>query len=208
MKNIILFSTAIVLMLITACSPQNLITPVQPTEIVEQSSTQLPVVIPTETPNSLGKVKVYHDENAGFALEYPATWQLEDSALQGVAESAVYTVSLFSWDRATYTPEPKDQNSIPDGAVKIDITVFNQGASTLEAAVSQFKNQDGGTTVNFLKEENWTLNNGEKAVYIETDGPFGVVATLITLVNNKVIYVSGYGNLTPFPAIVSTLRTE
>ena len=208
MKNRTLFYIATTVLLITACGSQTVSSAPQPTMVIVSSPTQIPVVIPAETPNPFGEVKIYHDANAGFALDYPAAWFVEDDAAQNAAGSAVYTVSLFSWDRAAYTPTPKDLNTLPDGATKIDITVFNQGPNTLEEAVNQYKNQDTGTPVKFLKEESWTLNNGEKAAYLESEGALGVMATMITILNGKVIYVSGYGNLTPFQAVALTLRAE
>jgi hypothetical protein len=203
-----LFSLALAVMLITACGSQTISSPPEPDAVIEPSPTQLPAAIPTETPNPLGEVKVYRDANAGFALDYPAVWFIEDNAAQDAAGSAAYTVSLFSWDRVSYTPTPKDLNTLPNGATKIDITVFNRGPGTLEEAVNQYKSQDSVSPVTFLKEEDWTLNSGEKAAYLESEGMFGVVATVIMLVEGKVIYVSGYGNLTPFKAIALTLRAE
>ncbi len=174
----------------------------------ESSPVPGPAVSQGETLQSLGEVRVYRDDHAGLALDYPAAWALEDNATQGAAESAVYTSSLFSWDRASFTPAPKDLNALPGGATKIDITVFNQGPDTLADAVGQFKNQDSGSPVTFLKEEDWILNSGAQAVYIESEGALGVVATVITIVNDRVVYLSGCGNLIPFRAIALTLRSE
>ncbi len=206
MKIKTLFSIVITAILGIACAPQIVSPSPALTPIIESSPTQRPGATPSEPLQALVEVKVYRDENAGLALEYPAAWELENNALQDAAESTVYTSSLFSWDRASFTLAPKDLNTLPDGATKIDITVFTQGPKTLADAVSQFKNQDSGSTVNFLKEENLTLNSDEKAVYIESEGAFGTVATMITLVNGRVVYLSGYGNLTPFKAIALTLR--
>jgi hypothetical protein len=208
MNNKTLFSIAMTLMLITACSTQTVPSSPEPTTSIESAPTQTSAAIPTETPNPLGEAKVYRDENAGFALDYPAAWFIEDDAARDAAGSAVYTASLFSWDRNSYTPTPKDPNTLPEGVTKIDITVFNQGSNSLEEAVHQYRNQSSGTSVNFFKQEDWTLNNGEKATYVESEGAFGVVATLIWLVKGKVIYVSGYGNFTLFKAIALTLRAE
>lgn len=162
---------------------------------------------PTEAANLAGDVETYGDEQAGLALDYPAGWFLEDAALQGAGESAVYTVSLFSWDYTSVTPS-KDLNTLPEGETKIDITVFNQGAATLAEAVHVMKTQDSGTPVTFTKEENWILDNGQEAVYLESEGVMGLVGTMITLVNGKTVYVSGYGDLTPFKAVALSLRNE
>jgi hypothetical protein len=208
MKNKSLFSLAMAVLLITACGPQTVSLPPGSTAVIEHSPTQLPAAIPTETPNPLGEVKVYRDTNAGFALDYLAAWFIEEGATQDAAGSVIYTVSLFSLDHVSRTPMPKDLNTFPDGETKIDITVFNQDPNTLEETVNQYKSQDSGSSFTFLKEEDWTLDSGEKAAYLESEGAFGVIATIIMLVDRKVVYVSGYGNLTPFKAIALTLRSE
>ena len=208
MKHITLFSIAMIAVLITACSPATSSSLPEPTGTIESSSIPTPVAVPTATPDHLGDVKIYRDSKAGFALEYPAAWFIEDDAAQDVGGSIVYTISLFSWDRASYTPPSKDLNALPDGATMINIMVFNQGPGSLDEAISQYKNQDSGAPVKFLKQEDWTLNNGEKAAYIESEGAFGVVANMTTLVNGKVIYVSGDGNLAPIRAIAFTLYAE
>lgn len=208
MKHKILFSIAMTAMLVTACGSRTVSLSPEPLATIVPSLTKTPASAPTETPNPLGEVKVYRDVNASFALDYPAAWFIEDGAAQDAAASAVYTVSLFSWDRVSYTPMPKDPNTLPDGATRIDITVFIQGPGALDEAVRQYQDQDSGTPVEFLKQEDWTLNNGEKAVYVESEGAFGVVATMITLVNGKIVYFSGSGDLTLFKAIAFTLRAE
>lgn len=177
-----------------------------PSVAVESSPIQRPSEIPSDTPQPLGGLKTYRDENAGIALDYPAAWELESNALQDAAQSVAYTSGLFSWNRASHTPTPKDPNTLPEGATSIDITVFNQGPGTLADAVRQFKNQDSGSKVNVLKEEDWRLNDGGKAVYVESEGALGVVGTMIAILNGRVIYVSGYGNLAPFRTIALTLR--
>ncbi len=170
--------------------------------------TTLVPITPTEAPAQLGEVRTYRDTLAGFALDYPAQWYLEDDALPGAADSVAYTVSLFSWDRASATRPPKDLNTLPDGAAKIDITVFNDGSKTVAEAVNRLKTQDTGAPVNFLKEENWSLKDGQEAVYLEAEGAFGVTATMVTLVHGKTLYLSGYGNLALFKAIALSLRAQ
>ena len=217
----------VLLFLITGCASQTPVAPV-PTDVntplpstPASAPTEAQVVptqaqaIPTETqavsteiPNQLGEVKTYRDDLARFALDYPAEWYIENDALQGAEESVAYSVRLFSWDPTAATPPSKDLNTLPDGATKIDITVFNEGSETLAEAVHQLKTQDSGASVNFLKEENWVLNDGQQAVYLEAEGAFGVVGTMLTLVNGKTVYISGYGDLILFKAIAMTLRAE
>src|SRR3972149_2946394 len=177
-KNKTIFVLLVVAMSVIACTSQSGASSPDPTPILERTPTTVPTIIPTGTPHQLGQVKTYHDEIAGFALDYPAGWFVETDALQGAAESAVYTVSLFSWDRKIATPPSKDLNTLPNGTTKIDITVFNQGPATLAEAVQQFRNQDSGTPLVFLKEETWALANDQEAAYLESESTFGVVATM------------------------------
>lgn len=128
-----LFSIAMIAVLITACGSETSSSLPEPTATIESPSLQTPAAVPTEIPNSLGEVNIYRDAKAGFALNYPAAWFIEDRAAQDTSGSIAYTVSLFSWDRDSYTPPSKDLNALPDGATKIDITVFNQGPGTLKA---------------------------------------------------------------------------
>ena len=85
MKHITLFSIAMIAVLITAGSPATSSSLPEPTVTIESSSIPTPVAVPTATPNHLGDVKIYRDSRAGFALEYPAAWFIEDDATQDVS---------------------------------------------------------------------------------------------------------------------------
>jgi len=162
---------------------------------------------PAEVPNFAGEFQTYRDDLAGFEMDFPAEWYLQDDTLQGAKDSVAYTVSLVTWDPHAPMPPSKDLNSLPEGATKIDITVFNQGPETLADAVDQMKTQDTGASVTFTKEESWVLQDGQEAVYLEAEGAFGVTGTMITLVNGKTVYVSSYGDWSLFKAIAMSLRT-
>lgn len=210
-KSVLIMFT--LLLLIAGCAsptpvvpvPADVNTPLSPAPTSAPTEAQ---AVHTEIPNQSGEVKIYRDDLAGFALDYPAEWYIEDGALQGAGESVAYTVSLITWDPTSPMPPSKDLNTLPDGATKIDITVFNKGSKTLAEAVDQMKTQDTGASVNFTKEESWVLHDGQQAVYLEAEGAFGVTGTMLTLVNRKTVYVSFYGDWSLFKAIAMSLRTE
>jgi len=201
-----IFFMFVLLLLIAGCASPTPVAPV-PTD-VNTPLPSTPTSAPTEIPNQSGEVKTYRDDIAGFELDYPAEWYIQDDALQGAGESVAYTVSLITWDPNSPMSPSKDLNTLPDGATKIDITVFNEGFDTLGEAVDQMKTQDSGSSVTFLKEESWVLHDGQQAVYLEAEGAFGVVGTMLTLVDGKTVYVSFYGDWSLFKAIAMSLRTE
>ena len=162
--------------------------------------------LPTgETPPTAAiAITTYTDEFAGFTLDYPANWYLESSALMHAEESFGYNVSIATWDILNPpTPSGKGQNGLPEGGTKIDIAVTKQ-ALTLEEAVAQQEQNESGSPI--LNREDVTLASGIPAVILDFEGPFGLIRTLITVLNGNIIYVSGYGNLEPFEAIALSLR--
>jgi hypothetical protein len=199
------FFLIVTTIMVSACGAPTSISVLVSTPILLSSPVPTQTTVPLETSVPLGDVKVYKDLQAEFALDYPAAW-FADTAAPDVGESAVYTVSIFSWDRATYTPIPRDLNSLSEGMTKIDITVFNHDNRSLEEAVRQYIDQDCGTPVTILKEESWILNSGEQAVYVESQGTFGIVGTMITLLSDRLIYLTGYGDLKLFKSMALTLR--
>ena len=169
---------------------------IQPPVQVETSPTSESAPAPT--------MMTYTDAFAGFSLNYPAGWYLESSALMQAEESFGYNVSIATWDILNPpTPSGKDPNTLPAGGTKIDVAVTKQ-AMTLEEAIAQQEQNESGSPI--LAREDVTLANGLPAAILDFEGPFGLIRTLITVLNGNIIYVSGYGNLEPFEAIALTLR--
>lgn len=213
MRSRFLLFTVLVL-LVTACvapsTPQPVATTIPTNEILATSEpTQPPVQLePSPTSESAPTLTMttYADDFAGFSLDYPAGWYLESSALMHAEESFGYNVSIATWDLLNPpTPSGKGQNGIPEGGTKIDVAVTKQ-TMTLEEAIAQQEQNESGSPI--LAREDVTLANGLPAVILDFEGPFGLIRTLITVLNDNIIYVSGYGNLEPYEAIALSLRPK
>ena len=206
MKIRFLFLSALLLML-CACSFSAGTLPAEETSLTEQTlPTSQPNPLATQTSMTAGEMLTYTDDFVGFSLDYPANWYLESSALMHAEESFGYNVSIATWDILNPpTPSGKGQNGIPDGGTKIDVAVTKQ-AMTLEEAIAQQEQIEGAAPI--LGRKDVTLANGLPAVILDFEGPFGLIRTLITVLNGNIIYVSGYGNLENFESIALTLRAK
>lgn len=172
--------------------------PTQPPVQVEPSPT-------TESAPAMA-MTTYTDDYAGFSIDYPANWFLEDSALAHAPESIGYSIGIATWDlRNPSPPTGKGQSGIPEGGTKIDVAVTKESMTLEEAVTQQGQIENAGP---ILARKDVTLANGLPAVILDLDSPIGLVRTLITVLNGYVIYVSGYGNLENFEAIALTLRAR
>jgi len=193
------------LFILSACTltvttqPANVTTPAS--EILPTPEQTLP---PAETPISANGMATYTDSIAGFSIDYPTGWFVQSSALANAEQSVAYSISLASWDiLSSYTPPGKGQSGIPAGGTKIDVGVMKQSITLEEAIAQQHENESGSA---ILAQKDVTLADGLRAVILDFEGPFGLVRTLITVLNGNIIYVSGYGDLENFETIALTLR--
>lgn len=208
--QITLVLTGLLVISISACAAPS---PTQSIETLIPSDTPSPTFEPTQPPVEVEAsptnqdspaTATYTDNSAGFSLDYPAEWFIDDSVLANAEEAFAYTVGIATWDlRNPTTPEGKDLNTLPEGATKIDVTVVKQPMTLEEAVVQQSQNESGSP---ILAREDVTLEGGLPAVILDIDGFAGPTRTLITILNENVIYVSGYGNLEAFKTIALTLR--
>jgi hypothetical protein len=145
----------------------------------------------------------YTDTNAGFALDYPAAWQV--TAPGEIGKAAVYSASIISFARVT--PGPKQQEGIPEGHAKIEIVVFQDKTYTYEEAVdSQRKQNEAEMPTTLLIDEGWQLPSGLPARRWVVDGMAGQVNILITAIDGRKVIVAGYGEPGLFNVIAGSLR--
>ena len=204
----VLFS--ILMLLLSACAAPGTAQPIEtiiPTQTIVSTAEPTPPVIQPELSPTIGttpEMITYTDDLAGFSLDYPAGWFINDTALANAEESFAYAISIASWDiNNPPTPGGKDLNTMPEGATKIDVAVTKQ-ATTLEEAVAQQAENESGAPI--LAREDVTLAGGLPAVILDVEGFAGLTRTLITVLNGNVIYVSAFGNLENFETIALTLR--
>ncbi len=208
-SRFILFS--ILILILSACAapdtPQAVETE-RPTDAIPTPAATLPLETAEPSPTSETvpaiEMTTYTDGVAGFALDYPAGWYIDDSAAANANEAFAYTVGIATWDlRNPPTPDGKKENNIPEGGTKIDVTVVKD-SMTLEQAVAQQSQNETASPI--LAQQSVTLANGVPAVILDVEGFAGLTRTLITVLNGNVIYVSGFGDLEHFEAIALSLR--
>ena len=201
-------------LLINACTapgtPQPIATAIPASETLPAPEPTKPraQTEPSPTTESMPSITraTYTDDLAGFSLDYPAGWFIEDTALAHAKESFAYSVALASWDiNNPPTPGGKDQNALPEGETKIDVTVVKQAMTLEEAVVQQSQNESGSL---ILAREDVTLAGELPGVILDVEGFAGPTRTLLTILNGNVIYVSGLGNLENFETIAMTLRAK
>ena len=204
----VLFS--VLMLLLSACAAPGTAQPIEtiiPTQTIVSTAEPTPPVIRPELSPTIGttpEMITYTDDLAGFSLDYPAGWFINDTALANAEESFAYAISIASWDiNNPPTPGGKDLNTMPEGSTKIDVAVTKQ-ATTLEEAVAQQAENESGAPI--LAREDVTLAGGLPAVILDVEGFAGLTRTLITVLNGNVIYVSAFGNLENFETIALTLR--
>lgn len=161
-------------------------------------------VPPTQAPQvSLGETKIYRDEVAGFEFDYPATWNTTPVSDAVKKDSVIYSATFYSWKPTSVSAE-----GIPEGGTKIDVGVYNNKASSPEAALEMHKtdiqNSDLGQTI--TAQEDWTLPSGLKATRLTVTDRFGESAEVITALNGRMILFGGVGDYELFDAIAHTLR--
>jgi hypothetical protein len=207
-----LILSVIFALLMNACAapsaPQPVATVLPVTEIPVSPKPTQPATQAEPAPTSetllATTMLTYTDEVAGFSLDYPAGWFLEDSAAANADQAFAYSVGIATWDLLSpATPPGKGQSGIPEGGTKIDVGVTKQ-AMTLEEAVAQQRQNESGNPI--LAQKDVTLAGGLPGVILDMEGFAGLTRTLITVLNGNIIYVSGYGNLENFESIALTLR--
>jgi len=209
-----LIESTIVLLILSACaapSPtanQPVEVTVLPIETASMPEPTLPPVQPTAiaTATEALELATYTDNLAGFSLDYPVDWFLDDSVLANAEQGYAYTVGIATWDlRNPPTPGGKQENALPEGGTKIDVTVVKEPITLEEAVAKQAENE---LSAPILARKNVTLAGGLPAAILDVEGFAGLARTLITTLNGNVIYVSGYGDLEKFETIVLSLRAK
>lgn len=207
-----LIVSAIFLAILSACAaPPPVATQltevnVPPAETEAPPERTVPPPQPSSTSAAIPNPATYTDTLAGFSLDYPAGWFLDDSVLANAGQGYAYTVGIATWDlRNPPTPGGKQENALPEGGTKIDVTVVKEPMTLEEAVAKQAENE---LSTPILAREDVTLAGGLPAAILDVEGFAGLTRTLITALNGNVIYVSGYGNLDQFEAIALSLRAK
>lgn len=208
MKQILSTLMALVTWL-SACAPSAEPLPPVQTEIpvtaipTPQGTATDPVPVPTEAmpapklPAPSFEAQTYINETAGFALEYPDGWTVNEQTI-GPRGSQVQFLS---------SPELADVATLPQGATRVSATV-NQWdpQNDLAAYVAQRKTAWQASGFTILEEEQLVLELGLPAVRFTIQTPEATAIFLIAALGDQYLVLSGEGDLELVKEIVQRVR--
>ena len=196
--------------LLSACAGTPAITtrePVQTDDPVLPSST-LPA--PTETaPASAEAVpnpklpaapfdsQPYINEAAGFALDIPAGWTIDEQVI-GSRGTQVQFLSA---------PEVAEAPVVPEGATRLNATIYQwDPKNDLAAFVANKKTAWEASGITILEEEQMVLELGLPAVRFHVQAPDANLVFLIAALEDQYLVLSGEGDLELVKEIVERVR--
>ena len=203
MKRITILLT--LMMLVTACSPATTSVPTDsvpvPASTDEQAaaSTSAPTEAPVnpKLPAPSFESETYVNEEAGFALDYPAGWTVNESVV-GDRGSQVQFLS---------SPEIAEAAVLPEGASRISAVIYQwDPKNDLPAYIANWKTawESSGFTV--VEEQPLVLDLGLDAVQFTLKTPDSSAVVLITALGDRYLVLSGEGDLELAKEIVQRLR--
>lgn len=202
-----LFIVILIALSLAACVPEFIPTS-EPHEVNIPLGTNTPVANATATemvaqpqgklPAPSFESQTYIDETAGFALEYPAGWTVEEAV---VGERGSQVVLLSS-------PDIADLAILPEGATRVSVAV-NQWdpKNDLAAFVANRKAAWDSSGFTILEEESVQLDLGLGAVRFVTQTPDGLTSTwLFAAIGEQYVTISGEGDLALVQEMMRYLR--
>ena len=188
-------------MLLATCSAPNAV-PTQTDVPVLATSTKV-APAPTEAapnpklPAASFEAQTYINEEAGFALDYPAGWTVNEVAV-GSRGTQVQFLS---------SPEIAELATVPEGATRVNATLYLwDPTNDLAAFVANQKNAREASGFTIIEEEQLVLELGLPAVRFTVQTPEANVVFLITALEDHYLVLSGEGDLDLAKEIVQRLR--
>lgn len=197
-----------VMLLATCSAPQPSPAPVETESasilaVSPQETNTEPVPTPTESapnlklPAASFESKTYIDEEAGFALDYPTGWTVNEIPL-GSRGTQVQFLSA---------PEIAEMETLPEGATRVNATLYQwDPKNDLEAFVVNQKNAWETSGFAILEEEELVLELGLPAMRFMIQTPEASANFLIAALEDQYLVMSGEGNLELVNEIVQRVR--
>ncbi len=141
--------------------------------------------------------ETYTDSELGFAVDYPAGWRVE--AQPGVL------LQIFSPLPPDHTPQPRSQGEgFPADQTKLEFIPHHPGdARSIEQVVADMQANRETPSGAVASAQQITLPDGISGWRVAMES--GVVS-LILDVNGRILYASGYGDLSRFDEVMNTVR--
>jgi hypothetical protein len=199
------FMFVIMIFVVAACSaPQ----PEIPAPVALPTQTEIPPTAtplpPTATAVPQGKLpaapfdaQVYINEEAGFALDYPTGWTVNETVV-GPRGTQIQFLSR---------PDLAEAATIPDGEPRLSAVIYQwDPKNDLAAYVQHMKEAWSASGFTILDEQELTLELGLPAVLFTVQTPETQTVFLVTALKDQYLVIAGEGNLDLVKQIVERLR--
>ncbi len=177
-----------------------------PTEVVSRVETAPPTVISNPTATSVparpvettpspapANLRTYHNTTAGFDLDYPADWVVDDTGISN---------GVILWSRKVEGP---GVDGVPVDVAKVDIVIPSVTVQSLEELVAWEKQSIADSSGTILEERQLQLPSGLTVMRLHVSG-FDEGVALLAMVNHSPLIISGFGDLSRFDGVAQTLR--
>ena len=205
--NRTIFLFLLLLMLLSACAAvpaEATSVPAGTAVVALPSDTAQAPVLPSDTAAPQGKLpaasfeaQTYFNEAAGFALDYPAGWTVNEVVV-GDRGTQIQFLSA---------PELAEAATVPTDAARVNATIYQwDPKNDLEAYVAHWKSAWQASGFTIIEEEQQVLELGLPATRFTVQTPDGQVVFLVTALQDQYLVLSGEGDLTLVNEIVQRVR--
>ena len=191
-----------VMLLATCSAPGTTPIPVQ-TDVPALPANTEPVPTPTgaapnpKLPAASFESQTYINEEAGFALDYPAGWTVNEVV---VGERGTQVQFLSS-------PEIAELATLPEGGTRVNAMIYQwDPKNDLAAFLANQKTAWNASGFTVLEEQPLVLELGLPAVRFTMQTPEASVVFLITALKDQYLVLSGEGDLGLVQEIVQRVR--
>jgi hypothetical protein len=178
----------------TAPAPTETSIPVIPSDTAPAPTAAAPN---PKLPAASFEAQPYVNETAGFALDIPIGWTINEMVL-GDRGSQVQFLS---------SPELAEAPVVPEGATRVNATIYQwDPKNDLAAFVAQQKTAWEASGITVLEEEQLTLEQGLPAVRFSVQAPDANLIFLMAALGDGYLVLSGEGDLALVDEIVQRVR--
>jgi hypothetical protein len=178
----------------TAPAPTETSIPVTPSDTAPAPTAAAPN---PKLPAASFEAQPYVNETAGFALDIPIGWTINEMVL---GDRGTQTQFLSS-------PELAEAPVVPEGATRVNATIYQwDPKNDLAAFVAQQKTAWEASGITVLEEEQLTLELGLPAVRFSVQAPDANLIFLMAALGDQYLVLSGEGDLALVDEIVQRVR--
>ncbi len=205
----------VLMTLLSACGEAQANATPEPVQTDAPESSPIPAetfitVVPSETraapteavlnpklPVASFEAQTYVNEEAGFALDYPAGWTVNEIVIGPRGAQFQFLSS----------PELAEAATVPEGATRVNAAIYQwEPRNDLAAYASQRKTAWEASGFQILAEEQLTLELGLSAVRFTVQTPEAQILFLVAALDDRYLELSGEGDMELVKEIVQRIR--